>query len=245
MNFGRWLKDTLNRQLHSSGYRLRKLTDCTVFEDLLYRQLKQNPAFRFVQIGANDGVSFDPVFEFVTRNGVEGLVVEPLSDCFAKLEHNYRDYPRIAARNVAIHRGQKRISLYRVDPNYPGELPDWAIGIASVNPNHFKLGGGIPEPAIVEEQVPAVTLQDLFDQAGYSDVDLLQVDTEGYDYEILKMLGESQIRPVIVRFEHGLSQGAMDDSQFAECFALLRRAGYFVLMEKFDAIAVKPELLPG
>ena len=244
-NIGRWLKSVFNRSLHRQGYDIRRLTQLTPFDDLLYRQLKRNPDFRFIQIGANDGVSFDPIFEFSTRNGVTGIVVEPLADSYAQLQMNYSAYPRIRPLNVAIHRDLRYIDLYRIDPNFSGELPGWAIGIASLNPDHFQLGGGIPDEAICVERVPAITLQALFDDAGYSDLDLLQIDTEGYDLEIIRMIDFDQIKPAIIHFEHGLEQGIMDEQQFEECFRLLRGAGYYLMMEKFDAIAVQPELLPG
>ena len=245
LNLGRWLKSVFNSSLRTHGYQMRKMTDLKVFDDLLYRRLRNNPGFCFVQIGANDGVSFDPIYDFVTQNNVSGLVVEPLADCFSRLEQNYRNHPRVRARNIAIHRSQNQIDLYRVNPDYHGTLPDWAVGIASVDPAHFKLGGDIPDEAIIVERVEAVTLQALLEEAGYTELDLLQIDTEGYDYEILQMLMQSSIRPAIIHFEHGLQQGIMDEQQFAECFRLLRAADYFILMEKFDVIAVKPELLPG
>ncbi len=42
--------------LHASGY----LAD-NFFELLLYELLKKNQGLYFIQIGANDGVSFDPI----------------------------------------------------------------------------------------------------------------------------------------------------------------------------------------
>lgn len=244
-NPGRWLKNTLNRQFHRHGYRMEKLTDMTAFDDLLYRRLKQNPDFCFIQIGANDGVSFDPVFEFATSNKVRGAVVEPLTDSYAELQLNYSAYPMIRALNVAVHRDQSHIDLYRIDPAYKGQLPDWAIGIASVNPDHFKPTGEIPDEAICVERVPAMNLQALLDEVGFAQLDLLQIDTEGYDFEILKMIDFNRLKPAIIHFEHGLQQNIMTEQQFEACFKLLRQAGYYLLMEKYDAIAVNPDLLPG
>ena len=37
---------------------------------------------------------------------------------------------------------------------------------------------------------------------GVSRVDLLQIDTEGYDFEIIRMFDHAGVRPAVVRFEH-------------------------------------------
>ena len=133
-----------------------------------------------------------------------------LGDAFAQLQQNYSAYPGIRALNMAIHREHKHIDLYRVNPEYPGALPDWAIGIASVNPEHFKLGGDIPDEAICVERVPACSMDALIEEVGYSTLDLLQIDTEGYDLEILRMLDFQQLKPAIIHFEHGLQQGGYE-----------------------------------
>jgi len=93
----------LNRLFSTRGYRLDRLDQLNFFEPLLYRRLARSPRFFFVQIGANDGVFCDPIRNFVTRNRVAGIVVEPLKDYFRKLSENYRDYPMVKPVNVAIH----------------------------------------------------------------------------------------------------------------------------------------------
>src|SRR5207249_8495384 len=63
-------------------------------EALLYDRLHRvGPAFFFLQIGANDGVSFDWLHEFVTSNRVAGVVVEPLSVLLDELRRLMLPHP--------------------------------------------------------------------------------------------------------------------------------------------------------
>lgn len=68
----------------------------------------KNESFDFIQVGANDGISFDFLFEFVTKRNSTGLVIEPVKDYFQELIENYKDYPKIIKINKAVHPSQKK-----------------------------------------------------------------------------------------------------------------------------------------
>jgi hypothetical protein len=44
---------------------------------------------RFIQIGASDGLRWDPFRRFIIGGNWQGLLVEPLPDVFALLKQNY------------------------------------------------------------------------------------------------------------------------------------------------------------
>jgi|SRR5439155_26593637 len=213
-------------------------------EALLYDRLHRvGPAFFFLQIGANDGVSFDWLHEFVTSNRVAGVVVEPLSDFFAALCHNYRHHPQVVPVNAAIHRTAREVDIYRVDPKAKG-LPSWTKGIASVDPNHHRRSG-TPSENIIVERVRCITMQELLEQQAITHVDYLQIDTEGYDSEILGMIDYSVFKPSIIKFEHQMEAGIMSRETFQKCFDTLYRAGYYVIMDRYDAVAYLPPSTEG
>ncbi len=233
---------TLSRFLRKRGFRVDRFDQINFFEPLLYRRLAKAPDFFFVQIGANDGVFADPIREFVTRNNVAGLAVEPLKDFFAKLVANYRDFPKVKPVNIAIHDSEKAITIHRVDPAKAARLGDWTQGIASFKESHHRINQ-VPDDVMVKETVPCVTLTELFEQHGVRNLDLLLIDTEGYDYEIMKMIDFSRFKPAIIRFEHGLPALTMSVPQFKECAALLMDHGYYVITEPYDAIAYQPDMI--
>jgi FkbM family methyltransferase len=232
----------LNWALNRRGFRVDRFDQMNFFEPLLYRRLAKAPDFFFVQIGANDGVFADPIREFVTRNNAAGIVVEPLKDFFARLVFNYRDFPRVKPVNVAIHESAKSIGIHRVDPTQSARMGDWTQGIASFKESHHRINQ-VPDDVMVTETVQCVTLTELLEQHGVRKLDLLQIDTEGYDYEIIKMIDFGVCKPAIIRFEHGLPAHTMSVGDFKQCAALLMDHGYYVITEPYDAIAYQPSMI--
>jgi FkbM family methyltransferase len=186
---------------------------------------------RFVQIGANDGLRFDDLYRFVTNHTCEGIVVEPLPDVFAKLAANYADYPSIKPVNLAIHRTEPSLPLYRVEPNALAKYPAWAAGIASFDRDHL-LRHKIRTDDIKSQAVPCVPLMPLLIEHGLMELDLLQVDTEGYDAEIVRMIDFARCRPLVLKYEHK----GLDPQTRAELEGTLRRHGYRVAHDSTDTV---------
>jgi FkbM family methyltransferase len=241
------IKRQLKKLAESAGYNVDhartqdvQLMCQRTFLALLYQRLDQvGTDFFFVQIGANDGVSFDWLYKFVTENRLQGLVVEPLKDFFALLCENYKAYPSVIPVNCASHRTEREVDVYRVDPSKAESLPDWTKGIASVDPSHH-LRTGTDSEYMITERVNCITLDELFKLHSITHVDYLQIDVEGYDSEIIEMIDFNRIKPSIIRFEHQLESGHMSQESFRSCFELLNNAGYYLLMDRYDAVAYLP-----
>ena len=91
--------------------------------------------------------------------------------------------------------------------------------------------------AIEEIAVPARTLPSLLDKYAIRDIGLLQIDTEGFDFEVIKMINFEKSKPVIINFEDGfLSRNARN-----ACLELLRDQGYRVLKNGLDTVAYQQE----
>ena len=54
---------------------------------------------------------------------------------------------------------------------------------------------------MVKEPVNCITFKDLKDKYNINKIDLLQVDCEGYDYDIFKQIWSEEFRPAIVKIE--------------------------------------------
>lgn len=214
------------------------------FEALLYSYLHDHDRFFFVQIGACDGVSYDPLYKFVVRNHrkVKGIVVEPIKEYFEQLKKNYKRYPQIVAVNAAIHTTEKEMPLYRADPKKKKELPKWTKGIASFYEHHHTLSG-TPSDAIIKEMVPCLSFNDLLKRFEITNIDLLQIDTEGYDAEIICNIDFNLVRPKIIRFEHGFTLGIMKRETLLKVIGLLHDEGYELALEKDDATAYQRSII--
>ncbi|MEO6327869.1 MAG: FkbM family methyltransferase [Ginsengibacter sp.] len=204
-------------------------------EQLFYQRL--HPNFFFVQIGANDGISSDPIYHLVTKEGVHGIALEPVSNIFDLLTKNYAAYPNVCPVNKAIHKTEKEMVLYRVNPKKK-QYPEWTKGIASFNKNHHQLSEIIGTD-IIEEKVQCISYDELIKDYNINHIDLLQIDAEGYDYDIIKMIDFDLMAPSIISFEHGVLAGIMDKEKLFEIQDLLFENGYNIITMQNDAIAYK------
>lgn len=83
---------------------------------ILEKNFPKQKNFNFIQIGANDGVSFDFLYDFIIKRNSEGIVVEPVKEYFDELVQNYKDYPKIIKINMAVHSLQKNVIINRISP---------------------------------------------------------------------------------------------------------------------------------
>ncbi len=238
------IKQILKRALNKRGYFITSIDYPSCLEFFLYSFLRKKDDLFFIQIGANDGKMFDPIYRFVTCNHkkVRGIVIEPLKDFFEELKVNYRKYPNIRPLNIAIHNSEKEMTLYRTDPGKMHGLPEWAKGIASFDKEHHKLSN-IPSDVIIPEAVKCMSLGELLERYHVTQLDLLQIDTEGYDTEIILNIDFEAVWPGIICFEHGLPWGIMDKQTFSQVTDHMHSNGYELMIEKFDAIAYRPEII--
>jgi FkbM family methyltransferase len=223
------VRKLLNKWLRPAGYRIERISR---FQRELESLSRLPREFKFVQIGAHDGVRFDDLYRFVTNQRCSGIVVEPLPDAFERLRANYADYPRILPINKAIHQSAPVLSLYRVSPDALGRYAGWASGIASFERDHL-LALGIAPADVGAVTVQCTPLMQLLEQTSMLDADLLQIDTEGYDAAILRMIDATRFRPRLIKYEHK----SLAASELIEAQARLQQQGYRIALEGPDTIA--------
>ena len=210
---------------------------------VLLAELARSPEVFFVEVGANDGFAFDPLYESVVKYGWRGLLIEPLPDLFAQLRQTYEGREGIIFENVAIAESSGTKAMIRVDPEAVelGRVPYWAKGIASFFHDRNALGGQrISEedfakirPHIISETIRCDTLANVFGKHFVTKVDLLLIDVEGYDYHVLKQFDFSRLRPRVIRMEwYNLPQ---DEKQMS--LDLLKTWGYRTALLESDLIA--------
>jgi FkbM family methyltransferase len=181
--------------------------------------------FFFVQIGAFDGVTRDPVYELVRKRGWRGVLVEPQVEAFELLKKNYAGQEGLQFFNVAVGPCDGEITFF-TDPGGMSESGS-LIRRHTVKPG---LGRTRPEA----RRVPCWTLATLLREArAPAAIDLLQIDTEGFDYEIIRSIAFDQLRPPIIRYEHVL----LSERDRNACLELLAGQGYRFLLEDGDTTA--------
>ncbi|MCF6308042.1 MAG: FkbM family methyltransferase [Flavobacteriaceae bacterium] len=214
------------------GYYLRKrLLNC---ESILQKNFKEQSKFSFIQVGANDGVSFDFLYDFVISRDSSGIVIEPIREYFDDLVLNYKKFPKIIKINKAVHKNKTSITFYKIDPTKANKYPEWVKGLASLDKNHH-LKTGIDTNDICNEEVQADNLMEIINNYYKNKkIDFFQIDTEGYDFEVLKMVNFDKLRPKIIKYENV----NLKNKEAKELQLLLKDEKYFLFEEKGDTIAV-------
>lgn len=181
--------------------------------------------FFFVQIGAFDGVTGDPIYDLVRRHHWQGVLVEPQASIFEKLQRNYSDQPGLQFFNVAIGPQDGELTFFS---RANGDV------CASVAQHRVQKPGGRRGDVQVD-RVPCWTLATLLAQAkAPRGIDLLQIDAEGWDYEIIRSIDFTAVRPRIIRYEHQV----LSERDRNACLALLAEHGYRFLLEDADTTAI-------
>ncbi len=199
------------------------------------------PDFRFVQVGANDGLLQDPLHEWIVKFDLSGLLIEPQPEMCEGLRRLYSDRPSISVSQAAVASEDGSQSLFRVPPTLPSAT--WMKGSASFNRSLLE-AQLIPYPeayaAIEEVVVPTKTPSTILSENGLSHVDVLIVDVEGFDYEVLKLFDVANTLPSVIQYEHiHLSQEAWEES-----IQMLMTAGYLIAYNFEDTTVCHSSLFP-
>jgi FkbM family methyltransferase len=202
---------------------IRELDGLTVrdFFECYFSALNR-PSFFFVQVGAHNGVSNanDLLRDFVIRLNLKGLLIEPQTRMFAELQENYKGQSGLDFANAAVGRENGRQQLYTIKNNL--EFLASMNECASFNLDYLRrmlkvyLRGGAPQEVVQKFQelelnvddcieaeiVETYTFESLLEQHNVHGFDLLQIDTEGFDYEVIKIANVRKFKPTLIKYEH-------------------------------------------
>jgi FkbM family methyltransferase len=190
-------------------------------------RLVQDPTF--VKVGANDGVTGDPVSDILLADKRwKGLLIEPVPYCFERLKQNFSDPRRFTLERIAIGPVSGHTTFYYVDQKAAEslpELPSYYDQLGSFDRNHIvRHLNGVLEPFIVASSIEVCPLEDSLNRNGIKKVHFLHIDAEGYDYEVLKTLDFNTHTPEAILIEHK----HLSPPHREEMLSCLRDHGYSV-----------------
>lgn len=205
-------------------------------------QLTQQAEFSIIQVGAYVGDTYsDPIAAFLKRtlstskHDATVVLIEPLQPFFDQLKANYGMLRGVHFENVAIadFSGERDFYYLDCDPVAHGH-PEWLRQLSSLRPdrmttawNAYEKDGALQEFYLAHRaktSVRCVTLRDIMGKYSIATLDLLQIDAEGYDFEILKTI-DFRNAPRFINFESSL----LSPTERSECDSMLRKAGYDLL----------------
>jgi FkbM family methyltransferase len=144
----------------------------------------------FIQIGANNGITVDPVNKLIkSKQDWFGILFEPGTQAFEELTKTYRGYDNLVLLNMAVSDIDGKTILYcgETTPHFTLDKTK-ATHMFNVVPR--------------EVEVSVISPKTIIEEYGISKLDLLQIDTEGRDFTIIKSFLENNLIPDIIRFEY-------------------------------------------
>ncbi len=226
------LKQSVLRYLRLNGVGIEKVSP---MKEMIKILSERQDSVRFVQIGANDGVSFDDFAEWVKEYQLTGVCVEPIPRYYEVLALVYRDLPGVKTLNAAIHPSETSATIFSIKPSKVRIV--FQNGWASFNREHLKKLGA-EDHEIQEETVACVTMSAVYEKYFRGErVDVIQIDAEGFDAEVIKNIDFALFRPQIIRFEHT----HLNEKDLKETCDLLKKHGYVTRSEYRDTLVYDPK----
>lgn len=148
----------------------------------------------------------DPIHKLVLQNNNwQLLFIEPVPYLFEKLKKNYGSNQRFKFENSAVNNGSNQIfySVKEEAIEQNPHIPYWYDQLGSFRKeNILKHLNGILEPYIEETIIEGLTFNEVIKKNNIDSIDLLHIDTEGYDWIVLSQLDLMKYYPTIILYEH-------------------------------------------
>jgi FkbM family methyltransferase len=225
----RLLKKHVVQQAAKAGYTIQRTVSLGTFDldvfDLAVRvQMSLSHPFRFLQVGANDGITFDPIREYVLQHGWSGVLMEPQPVAYARLLENYAGQPGLEFVNAALSEIDGTTKFFT-----SGAGDDVCAGLDARSVKKHR-----GEAAVQEMTVATISPTTLLEDYALGRLDLLQVDVEGFDCKVTGMLLDIGIAPAIIRFEYR----HVPVPEVQAFTSRLNAAGYRLAQVEYDIVAV-------
>ena len=173
--------------------------------DLIKLLIDKKKINNVMQVGANDGKSDDFLRSSINKD-TKVLLIEPIESAFLDLKNNYSDFTNVEFINKAIDIEKGKKKIYSVNPThydyyekkYKSKDVSWLTVLASFEESHL-INHGVKPNHIYSTDVDCTTFKDLIEQYNFNKLDLLIIDTEGYDNVLVKnFIEDTKIRPLII-----------------------------------------------
>jgi FkbM family methyltransferase len=215
MQTPKFLNDILWHYLLKRGYRVRweePDNRIDLLGVLVEKEFAGKGAF-LLQIGCNDGVTFDPIHSHIKR-GWTGLLVEPLTKQMEQLKDNRKAFDFKYAKCVVTDK----------------------VGTVSLTTDDDTLAAKVGTGRGITEEVKSYDLASLLksQEVKPEQVDIMLTDAEGWDCSIINQIVDiPNLRPKIIQFEYSFIQ----QYDWLKLCSRLEKAGYNVIISLYKRYA--------
>jgi FkbM family methyltransferase len=194
-----------------------------------------------LKIGANDGMKYDPIGDYLRSDSrYRGVLVEPVPYYARLLADNFGVTARFSIEQVAVSHSSGQMKMYYI-PENASEILGQHFDVAAVRPlasldRKHLIKHLSPEyhNLVQSVTVECLTVKELLRRNHIKHIDLLNIDAEGHDWIILQQFDFNVVRPKIVLFEREHLNKA--DQQAGR--EMMHNAGYQVKALERDFLCV-------
>lgn len=197
----------------------RKATYAALAEDLIVETLI-GKVTKFIDIGANDGISGSNTFLFALK-GAKGLCFEPIPTIFFDLKYLYWINKKVQCINEGI---SDREQIFQMRSQ--GILSSI---IETEDPNHK---GILKQEGLFDENAPILNISCrplnywLSINQEFSNTDLISIDVEGHELSVLQGIDFSQVRSKCLVIEVGSEIDKWIHHDYDQINLIMDLAGY-------------------
>lgn len=136
--------------------------------------------YEFIEIGTSD-------FNYLAGGKGPGISVEPIQKYLNRIPSKGTTKVNAAIIPLSEKRPGATATIWYISEAEIErlKLPAWAKGCASVNKPHETIKNRYPEAKWTTEEIPAMTLGELYKKYGVTEIGTLKIDAEGRDTEIV------------------------------------------------------------
>ena len=159
--------------------------------------------FDLVVIGACHGFWLEDDVKKCTN---KVLLIEPVKYNFDQLKNRFKNYKNIIFENIAIGEKNELIDFFYILESSVTKLKKhWASGIGSFSKDHILKHRTkrfqVTEDDIKSIKIKAVTFDNVIEKHKIERINKLIIDTEGFDYKIIKSINFKKILINEIMFE--------------------------------------------
>lgn len=171
----------------------------------------------FIQVGANDGLRWDPIRRFVVRDKWKGIFIEPLPPVFEMLKDNYAylNNGQLDFKNCIISGdNDELVAFWTFSREFLDKLNIedqlYYLRKSSVNKEQVVMALEGQNQSLKHAQkieISCLSLKFLIEECfADKDIDLIFIDAEGYDDQVIKTIDFAECKPKAIIYEsHSLN----------------------------------------
>jgi FkbM family methyltransferase len=209
----------------STGYWLHKVKTLPIGVDLFY-DLTERINYRQVDLVIDAGANEGQTLRWIKHHLPAAQVIsfEPVKSTFIKLQNNVARYPLCKAEHLALgaEAGEVEISLF----------DEYSV-LNSLKPGQMNKASDARK-----EKIKVIRLDDYCRENKIDKIDLLKIDTEGFEKEVLEGCGDLLENGSIsfVYCEVGFQSSNSRNTPLNELIIFLEKYGYlFYALYQYDA----------